>query len=100
MSKVVSIKKSIDDARVPAARENWFGTIVMESDDLTAELRDVKTVVDVAIETLTEAGESSVAVRALMMIEYKLTLIERSAQNIFESARVPKLPPIPKKGRS
>lgn len=69
MSKVVPIKESIDDARAPAASESWFKTIVMESDDLNAELRDVKTVVDVAIETLTEADESSVAVGALRMIE-------------------------------
>jgi|CXWL01.1.fsa_nt_gi hypothetical protein len=99
MPKIVPIKESIDDTRAQAAAENWFKTIVMESDDLNAELRDVKTVVDVAIETLTEADESSVAVGALRMIEYKLTLIERSAQNIFESARIPKLPPISKKGR-
>jgi hypothetical protein len=77
MSKVLALQNI--EKRLLAAE---MRTVAMEADDLNAELRDVKTVVEVAMETLTEEGESAVAIGALKMIEHKLNLIKRSALNI------------------
>jgi hypothetical protein len=74
----------------------------MESDDLCAEIRDVRTVVATAAEAWSEDNEhvASSCVGVLDMIDYKLKLIESAAQKIFESARVQKLTKIQKGGRS
>jgi hypothetical protein len=101
MSKVVQIKQPIDTARAQAATENWCSTIVRESDDLCAEIRDVRTVVATATEAWVESEQrASTCVGVLDVIDYKLELIESAAHKIFESARIPKPPKIQKGGRS
>lgn len=93
MAKVVPIKQSTDEARAQAAREKWYGAIVRESDDLRAEVKDVRTVVATATEAWGEENEhvASSCVGVLDVIDYKLKLIEGAAQNIFDYARGLKL---------
>jgi hypothetical protein len=66
-----------------------LGVIRIETDDLCADVRDVRTVVAVATETWGEENEqtASTCIGVLDLIDYKLKLIECAAQKIVNFAK-------------
>jgi hypothetical protein len=106
MKKVLPLKKMITNG-CPSAEgtrdaEDGLQTIGMEIEDLCAELRDARLVIDVATEAWSEENEqtASSCVGVLDLIDYKLKLIECAAQKIFDCVKVSKLPQLAKGGRS
>lgn len=87
MSKVLPLKTTRMPERAPEA-------IGMMADDLCADIRDVRTVVNVANETW--SGEHDSFVGVLDLIDHKLTLIERASQKIMDCTKVPMTMKIPK----
>lgn len=96
MPKVLVLKKQSSRRPVPKEMqetENGLSAIAAEAEDLCAEIGDAEKVVDVAIGTLGNASEtddSDVGIGALRMIQYKLTLIQRSAGIIWAKAECSK----------
>jgi acetolactate synthase small subunit len=88
-TKILPLTQTIDKGRTPAAagtREavNRLQTIRMENEDLLADVRDARLVVDVATEAWTEENEqtASSCVGVLQLIDYKLHMIECALQGI------------------
>jgi hypothetical protein len=81
--KVVPLTKTIDAT-------NGIQAIGTEFEDLFAELRDARTVVNVATEAWGEENENSASscVGVLDLLDYKLKEVEREAQSIMKRAKV------------
>lgn len=77
------LRRTVDhlDARL---RKVEMHTILMQVDDLLAEVQDAKTVIDVATEAWGEENEqtASTCVGVLDLLHYKLGMIEREAMDI------------------
>jgi len=92
MAKVLPLNKQSTRRTSAAAgtreAENGLQTIGIDTDDLLAELRNTRTVVNVAIETETEEGETSLSVGVLQLLGYKLDKIEHELQSIADRTMV------------
>jgi hypothetical protein len=77
------LRKTIDalEARL---RKVEIKTILMKVDDLLADVRDARTIIDVATEAWGEENEQTAAacVGVLDLLNYKLGMIEREAKGI------------------
>ena len=82
-TKVLPVRNTLDALEV-RVREVEIKTILLKAEDLLTEVRDARSVIDVATEAWGEENEhpASSCVGVLDLLNYKLNLIECALQDI------------------